>query len=489
MMTLPSSRIFPDLSEKQELYILLKERERRQKTSKLLSYYPNDGPLRRELYVKHLEFFRAGLEHRERLFLAANRVGKSEGVGGYEVALHLTGNYPDWWEGRRFTEPVSVWAAGDTSKTTRDILQHKLLGPVGSFGTGLIPEKSLGKILSKPGVPDAVELVQVRHASGGESTLSFKSYDQRREAYQGTEQDVIWLDEEPPFSIYSECLIRTMTTNGLILCTFTPLLGLSDTVLHFLPSGQLRPGAQGNKYVVMATWDDAPHLNEEAKAELWNSIPVYQRDARTRGIPQLGSGAIYPVAEQDIVVAPFAIPEYWPRCFGMDVGWNRTAAIWGAWDMDSDTVYLYSEHYQGQAEPAIHAAAIRARGEWIPGAIDKAARGRNQIDGLNLLSLYTDLGLTLLEADNAVEAGIYAVWMRLSTGRLKVFNTLERWLQEYRIYRRNEDGKVVKDHDHLMDATRYMVMSGLSVAVAEPYFDEDDYRPMNKTGRSPIGGY
>lgn len=202
--------------------------------------YPETGELRRELYVKHCEFFAGGIKHRERLFLAANRVGKSEGVGGYEVTLHLTGLYPAWWGGYRFSGPIAAWAAGDTSKTTRDIIQAKLLGPVDALGTGLIPGDSLvGRPLAKAGVPDAFEIVKVKHVSGGVSTLQLKSYDQRREAFQGTEQDVIWLDEEPPLAIYTECLMRTMTTNGLILCTFTPLMGLSEVVLSFLPGGKV----------------------------------------------------------------------------------------------------------------------------------------------------------------------------------------------------------------------------------------------------------
>lgn len=218
---------------------MLMEKERRIKTNKILSYYPEEGPLRRELYPKHMEFFRLGAQHRERAFIAANRIGKSEGVGGYELTLHLTGRYPDWWQGRRFDEPVDAWAAGDTGKTTRDIVQFKLLGPVGDFGTGLIPADCIiGNPLSKPGIPDAYELVKVKHISGGLSTLGLKSYDQRREAFQGTEKHVIWLDEEPPMDIYTECLLRTMTTDGLIICTFTPLLGLSEVVLMYLPGGR-----------------------------------------------------------------------------------------------------------------------------------------------------------------------------------------------------------------------------------------------------------
>lgn len=242
-----------------------------------------------------------------------------------------------------------------------------------------------------------------------------------------------------------------------------------------------------SKLVVSATWDDVPHLSAEQKDELWSSIPPYQRDARSKGIPQLGSGAIYPVPESDIVVDPIQIPPYWPRAFGFDVGWNRTAAIWGAHDRDTDTVYLYSEHYRGQAEPSVHAAAIRARGGWMHGAIDPASRGRGQKDGEQLFQNYIDLGLLISKAENGVEAGLFDVWERLSTGRLKVFKTLQNWLAEYRLYRRDEKGQVVKTNDHLMDATRYLVVTGLQLAIIPPDYAErmglsgnkaeDDYDP------------
>jgi Terminase RNaseH-like domain len=211
------------------------------------------------------------------------------------------------------------------------------------------------------------------------------------------------------------------------------------------------------KYVVMAGWDDVPHLGEKEKATLYASIPPYQRDARSKGIPQLGSGAIYPVPESEITVPDFAIPSHWPRGYGMDVGWKKTAAIFVALDRDGDVLYLYSEHYRGEVEPAVHAAAIKARGSWIPGRIDPASRGRGQRDGEQLLRDYQSLGLDVMPAINAVESGIHKVWMRLSTGRIKVFASCQSWLSEFRIYRRDEKGHIVKENDHLMDCTRYLV--------------------------------
>jgi phage terminase large subunit-like protein len=433
--------------------------------SKLDTYYPIAGPLRRDLYPKHLAFFRAGAERRERAFLAANRVGKSEGVGGYEITLHLTGRYPDWWKGRRFSRPITAWAAGDTAKTTRDIIQRILLGPIDAIGTGMIPADAIVRTTAKPGVSDAIETIFVKHERGGLSEITLKSYDQGRESFQGTNRDLVWLDEECDREIYVECLLRTMTTNGIMLLTFTPLLGMTDIVRDFL---QEREQNESGKFVVQATWDDCPHLSEEAKAELLRSIPPYQQQARSKGVPQLGSGAIYQVDEADIVVSDFDLPAHWPRAYGMDVGWNRTAAVWGARDNASGVIYLYSEHYRGQAEPVIHAEAIKSRGAWINGAIDPAARGRSQVDGTQLIEIYRQCGLHLWPAANAVEAGIYTVWQLLSSGKLKIFKSLGNWLSEFRLYQRDKDGKIVKQNDHLMDATRYFAMSGRDLMRIKP---------------------
>ncbi len=245
-----------------------------------------------------------------------------------------------------------------------------------------------------------------------------------------------------------------------------------------------------SKHVTTATWDDVPHLSKEAKAELLREIPPYQRDARTRGVPQLGAGAIYPLPETDLAVNDFEIPAYWPRAYGMDVGWNKTAAVWGARDNEAGVIYLYSEHYRGQAEPIIHADAIKSRGEWIPGVIDPAADGRSQIDGRRLLEIYRGLGLDVEKAVNAVESGIHTVWGLMSSGKLKVFKSLSNWWTEFRTFQRDKDGRIVDEHKyHLMACTRYFVMSGRDrmktktvVEPEKPRFITAGYQPQSWMG-------
>lgn len=220
--------------DKIELIKILDEKARRAKGKEIYKLFPEEGKFSRHTYPRQMEFFAYGKTHNERLFLAANRVGKTV-AGGYEMTCHLTGEYPPWWEGFRFEKPIKAWCAGDTGKTTRDILQEKMMGPLGGFGTGLIPLANLGRHTNKQGVADAVEIVYVKHKSGGQSILHFKSYDQKREAFQGTEQEIIWLDEEPPEQIYTECLLRTMTVQGLVYVTATPLMGITPFIISFFP--------------------------------------------------------------------------------------------------------------------------------------------------------------------------------------------------------------------------------------------------------------
>ena len=199
------------------------------------------------------------------------------------------------------------------------------------------------------------------------------------------------------------------------------------------------------------------------------SCDPFLRESRSKGKPSLGSGAIYPVDEDLITIDSLDIKPWWTRGYGMDVGWNFTAIVWFATDPDTQITYLYDCYKREKGEPAVHADAVRQRGAWMRGVIDPASSGRSQVDGRALLSEYRSRGLRLLPADNAVTSGIYKVWSMLSNGQLKIFRpTMGPWLDEYRIYRRDSKGKIIKENDHLMDATRYAMASGLKVAKATP---------------------
>lgn len=236
----------------QDRVLAFEEVVARRKRRQLFRLFPEHGPLRREKYTKHMEFFAAGAQYMERCFMAGNRVGKTY-ASGYELTCHATGWYPWWWRGRRFKRPIRAIVAGRTNKNTRDILQKKLLGAVAHKGgrktvdgTGIIPGDWIQQPSWAEGVRDLIDTAYVANLAGGVSEIKFKSYEQGPGAFEGTEQDVIALDEEPPMNVYGEALMRLTSTtgrfedNGIMMLTFTPLLGYSDVVIQFMPE-DMRP--------------------------------------------------------------------------------------------------------------------------------------------------------------------------------------------------------------------------------------------------------
>lgn len=211
-----------------------------------------------------------------------------------------------------------------------------------------------------------------------------------------------------------------------------------------------------SKAIIQAGWDDAPWLTEKAKRQMEADTPPHLIEARRLGRPSMGSGNVYPISLESLLVDPFPIPNFWKRMYALDPGWNNTAVLWGALDPQTDTLYIYDELFIKEQPPAVTAAGVRARGNWIPGVIDPASRGRSQVDGKQLLQSYKEQGLKLTVAENAVEAGISDLWHRMTSGTVKVFKTLPNFAREFILYRRDLRGRIIKEDDHIMDCFRYI---------------------------------
>jgi phage terminase large subunit-like protein len=437
---------------------LEKEAARRVSENKLTSF---------KAYKKQTEFFAAGKKHRERLLMAANRFGKTE-CGAAEMSYHLTGQYPSDWPGKRFDKPVRAWAAGVTSETTRDVVQAKLIGPPfieAEWGQGMVPKSCIIDIACARGIPAAIDTVSIKHVSGGTSALQFKSFERGREKWQGAACEVIWFDEECPADIYSEGLTRTNETGGIVFITFTPLDGVTEVVRRFLHE------KNPDRHVTQATIDDAPHFSAADKKRIVASYLPHEAEARIKGVPVLGSGRIFPIPEESISIAPLAsIPKHWPRIGGLDFGFEHpAAAVELAWDRDTDTVYVIRAWRERHTTPILHAAALRAWGKRLVWAWPRDGR-RETLEGagISLAKQYTAAGLKMTRTHAniddgtpggsvSVEAGLMDMLDRMQTGKFKVYNTLNDWFEEFRLYHR-KDGKVFKEHDDLMAATRYAVM-------------------------------
>lgn len=425
-------------------------------------------------YPWQKRFHDAGATFNERMEMCGNQTGKTYSAA-CEVTFHLTGEYPDDWEGKRFDVPIIAWVGSVTAEQSREITQAELLGGLTKeeYGTGTIPKRCLfGKPkMRQTGVSDVVDYMKVRHKSGGLSTCTFKSYDQGWKKWQGKRVHVVWLDEEPckgeqptaeDYRIYTECQTRIAVNNGIILVTFTPLNGITTLVEHFQD-----PDIKST-FVVNATWDDAPHLTEEKKAELRSSYPDYELESRTGGVPMIGEGRVFQVRDEQIACDPFDIPDHFSRLCGIDFGWDHPgAASWIAHDRDSDIIYVYDCYKESNLVVPLHAEAINRRSKWIPVAWPHDGMDKDPRSGEPMYRTFKKHGVNMLgrsaRYDNKiggsqpVEPIVLEITERMKTGRFRVFKHLSQWFEEFRLLHRKE-GKIRPVKDDIMKATFYAVM-------------------------------
>ena len=446
-------------------------------------------------------FHEAGDNYRERMLMAANRVGKTQ-TAGAEVAIHLTGDYdglakeirypdalpngqkhpnagelvwPNGWTGRRFPYPTLAWTGSPTSETSRDIVQRELIGGLGEdLGTGWIPrDKLIGQPkIRQAGVRDVAEMFKVRHVTGGVSTCNLKTYDQGWKKWQGTAPHVVWLDEEPDdYMIYSEAQTRILSANGILMVTFTPLSGATELVEHFQ---ELSDKAGTGVYLQGATWDDAPHLSNEDKAQLKQSYRAHEVEARTAGVPMLGEGAVFPIGDDSIRVDPFNIPGHFVRLKGCDFGISHPAAgVEIAWDRDFDVIYVVDCYKEADKTAAYHATWFNKANRRIPVAWPHDGMNREKSGGKTLAASYREHGVNMLSKSaryrrvtgetaekggpQPVEPVIDEIYGRMLTNQFKVFANCHQWFEEKRSYHR-KDGKIVDKRDDILKATFYAVM-------------------------------
>ena len=404
-------------------------------------------------------YFAGGVVH--------HNTGKSE-AAAYEVAVHATGEYPAWWTGRRFTKPPLIWCSGVTNESLRDITQKKLLGGVGeSYGTGFIPADRLTKPnMRQCGIAGVVESVKVKHKSGGYSEIVWKSYEQGWQKFQGTEVDFAWLDEDPDDEqLFTEVLTRLITVKGMMLVTFTPLLGMTPLLRHIYELG-------ATVYRKNVTWDETPHLSEADKEEILSKYPEHERDTRSRGIPMRGEGLVFPFPESDIKVKPFEIPRFWPQIIGIDFGWDHpSATVKCALDPDTDTFYVVRAKKKNKRTPLEHSQEIKDMGGGLYSGFIPVAWPHDGVNteksGEAVKKQYDEHDLNLLPmtarwnddkgGGQSVEAGVMDVYERIKIGKFKVFDTESDFFEEFRnLYRK--DGKIVPIDDDVFKAALYALM-------------------------------
>jgi len=461
---------------------VLKDLAKAVKYEKLRFYKPYGHPdtLKGDWSLKpwQFDFHQAGLDHRERMLMAANRVGKTNSAGA-EASYHMTGLYPNWWKGKRFNHPILLWTGSPTNETSRDIIQKSLLGGTtkDSLGTGWIPRHCFsGKPKNKQaGISDVVDVFKVKHFTNGvyngDSTCVLKTYEQGWRKWQGTEPHVVWMDEEPEDNevqgrIYPEALTRLLTSNGILMVTFTPLLGVTRLVEHFQKGGK-------SIYLDTATWEDAPHLNKKAREELKGSYPDHEIESRTSGVPMMGEGRVFTTPESEIKVNikklfPRGIPHYFAKIKGIDFGIDHPCATVDiCWDRDKDIIYITRAKKAKGLSSEEHSQLINKVNPWVPVSWPHDGTNREKSNGQRLKDIYVNHGVKLLSQSaryknekggaQPVEPILLEMQERLRNGGLKVDESCTDFFDEYRNYHR-KDGKLTKVRDDALKAFMYALM-------------------------------
>lgn len=418
-------------------------------------------------YPWQLEAFRS--THSQTMTLAGNRSGKTMSAA-YHFACDVTGDYPDWWDGPRFSNPLNALGLGVDNGQLKAVLQTQLFGEIDEdkkqFKGGWIHRSEIDSVEWSPHTPGLAKRVTVRHKTG-KSYVTLRAYTQSKTgqgtlSFAGTSIDLILVDEQPPDQLIGQLVTRTMTGNrgkgGVIRYTMTPELGMTKLVTTFMEE------KQANQLLIgPVAWSQCPHLTPEVQQSILSGIPEHEREMRSKGVPFFGSGLVYPIPEERIVCDPFQLEEMpWIRVLrAMDLGIaHPTAIVWLGWDPEFDVIYVMRDYSEKGREAAVHAAVANSFMPYapmvIPPDIDQTEKG----SGKTVRKFYNDAGLKhTIDFENPdgsrfVEPGIMELFERMRTDRLKVFRGCEHVLREIRMYHRKE-GKLVKVDDDALDAVRY----------------------------------
>ncbi|HBV5677858.1 TPA: hypothetical protein MD163_004999 [Klebsiella aerogenes] len=480
-------------SELENLYALVEKKKEFKRFNKLAYWKP---------YPFQAQWIEASKHYKQRYLSAANRIGKTYGACA-ELAIHLTGLYPEWWNGAVIDEPESsvYWCIGVSQESVNNVLMKELLGvsdcrDLSQIGTGAIPKECID-VWSMVKDGQRCLKVGIKHAKGYKNILHFFASTQKESVLMGASVKYILLDEQfdNETEIYAQCVTRTATTEGFISVTATPEHGITPLWEKFSKDDS------GYLYFQIATWDDAPHLTEEAKQNLLAGYTTeYEKEMRSRGIPVLGSGAVYPFGEKEIdgVLTidqiksnPFAYKLLW----GCDFGYSSNESadpstlILTAYEMETDRIYIVDEWNSKQdakknrlAHMPEHMANVIKASAFPYAPLLVPHDAKKQIDGLGTnvtrLSELKRYGVNVLPqvfeiphqlTNGAIEKPkhsrslhwtIHYLCKLFSEDKLKInVQKMKALMNEYRVYQWKENGDPRDSKNHLLDAMRIAAIS------------------------------
>jgi phage terminase large subunit-like protein len=444
-------------------------------------------------FEHQLKFFKTGDSER-RGILAANRIGKTVSTC-YETAMHLTGLYPDWWEGYRFDKPITCMVAGEGWAQVALVLQQELLGTqdvkiTENLGTGAVPRDCIVVDTMRNDGANCIGC-EIRHKSGTNSYLLFANYTQEVRQLQGFKLNLAVFDEQPPDDFFSEVVTRTATTQGKVLCSFTPLKGLNGLVSKFWNK------EEGYEYI-RVSWADVPEydpwgqpfLLAATRRQLEKDYLPHEREARIAGKPVMGKGAVfqlnnwptYKTGEYDFTRMPNI-----QRVIALDLGLvnDKTVISLMYWEPHERTAFLHKQIVVQGIEEAVptqyinHLLRPEVFGCPIVLPADASTAGRYTMSSNSIRELFEQYELNVYDkaimnpADsqgrvtNHKAYGINQMRQMLEVGSLMVNESCTYFLSEAQNYFVDEKGRF-SDPDDCIDSARYALLACLQ-GIAEPW--------------------
>jgi phage terminase large subunit-like protein len=423
-------------------------------------------------YKSQLAFFAAGSSGvHQRLLYGGSQSGKTTCLAA-ECSFHCTGAYPPWWRGKRFNKPIRCWVVGESVVLVRDTTQRQLCGGT-DFGSGTIPLESFSKKpVMVPGGTGAIDTIFVTHATDGKidgtSTLTFKTFEMRRERLQAETVDLIWIDERPDEQIYSELLARTSAVDGHLIVSYTPIGdgAAAGVTYRFL----VEPSSDRQPFRISSS--EAKHITAERRAELASEYSEVEKETRLEGTPQLGAGPIFPIELLPSIITTFNpdnLPSWARHVVGIDFGIaGGFAAVLIAWAHDTGDIWVIDSFLMQHSSALYHTQRIHSmcRGLRIPISYPHDGHVRDLGSGLALAAQYKNFGANMLPKhatnhgtnENKVEPGLQEIRELMFCGKLHIAGHNTELIEQMRTYHRDQDFRVVKERDHLIDAMRYAIM-------------------------------
>jgi phage terminase large subunit-like protein len=444
-------------------------------------------------FLHQKQFFATG-SHARRGILAANRIGKTVSTC-YETAMHLTGRYPDWWTGYRYTTAITAMVAGEGWSQVAMVLQQELLGTqdvklTNNIGTGALPKDTIDLVSMRNDGANCLG-VSIRHTSGQMSYLLFANYTQEVRQMQGFKLNLAVFDEQPPDDFFSEIVTRTATTQGQVLCSFTPLKGLNGLVSKFWNR------EDGYEFVRVA-WTDVPEYDPwgepfllmETRRQLERDYLPHEREARIAGKPVMGKGAVfqlatwptYRTADYDFREMPNI-----QRVISLDLGLVNDATVISLmyWDPHEREAWLHRQIVVKGTEEAVptqyinHLLRPEVFGTPIVLPADASTPGRYTMSSTSIRELFEQYQLNVHEraimnppdpqgrVTNHKSYGINQMRQMLEIGTLHVNENCVEFLREAQNYYVDTQGRF-SDPDDCIDSARYGLLACLQ-GIAEPW--------------------